>query len=67
MPDAYGNFKGVGWSQQRSDAWERIFSPREELEAGVAAYKAAVAEARAQRQTEAMDAWRERGELPPPS
>lgn len=25
MPDAYGNFKGVGWSQQRSDAWERVF------------------------------------------
>lgn len=25
MPDAYGNFKGSGWSQKRSDAWERVF------------------------------------------
>ena len=25
MPDEYGNFRGQGWSQKRSDAWERVF------------------------------------------
>jgi hypothetical protein len=29
MPDAAGNFKGVGWSQRSSDAWTRVFGKPE--------------------------------------
>jgi hypothetical protein len=28
MPDAYGNFKGQGWSRKREAAWDRVFGPR---------------------------------------
>ena len=28
MPDAYGNFKGLGYSAKSAEAWERIFGPR---------------------------------------
>lgn len=33
MPDAAGNFKGAGWSQKRSDAWERVFGRGAKLRA----------------------------------
>jgi hypothetical protein len=28
MPDANGNFRGIGWTRAYAEAWERIFDPK---------------------------------------